>query len=110
MDDNVLYIKRRDLRELGFTQPDEIFLPFLHKINQDVIKEIDRELRMEMDANTLTEYTKLLKENTFASPVMQDWLKRRMPDIESIAVDRVNIMLADLKSMTDNNQPSNVTP
>lgn len=44
----------------------------------------------------------------FADPAVQDWLKQQFPEVESIVVDRVNIMLYDLQRALD--QSSSAEP
>ena len=94
-DDTPLFIHRQNLREIGFTQPDKIFLPILEKINQQVAHTIDREVRMNIKPEMLPEYLELLGQHPISSPIAQRWLKQHVPDIDSITTDRINIALAD---------------
>ncbi|MDR2063276.1 MAG: hypothetical protein LBQ02_00585 [Candidatus Nomurabacteria bacterium] len=91
------YINRRDLRELGYTQTDDIFLPILAKANQEVAVGIDKEARMGMTAKTLREYKKLLKKFDFTSDQVQNWLKQHVIDLDEITTDRVMITLEELR-------------
>jgi hypothetical protein len=102
------YIKRQQLRELGFAQPDSEFVPFLEKVNQLVARRIDEDIQAEISANyddaLLTIYLGLIDKHGFDSPITQDWLERTLGGgLDSITVDQIEIALADLRRLGKQN-------
>ncbi len=85
------YIKRQELRELGFDQLENEFLPLLDKFNQQIAvaieKEIPKEIKQNYNKEILNIYFNLIKEYQFSSSIVQHWLKKNIAALDEITAD-----------------------
>jgi len=95
------YISRRDLRELGFAEPDSIFNALHSEINKLVTQYIRADIDVEIKANhskhIMAEYTRLLESHGFDSTVIQDWLEYNIPALRQIELECREMALHDFK-------------
>lgn len=85
------YIKRQELRELGFDQLENEFLPLLDKLNQQIAvaieKEIPKEIKQNYNKEILNIYFNLRKKHQFSSSIVQHWLKENIAALDEITTD-----------------------
>ena len=95
------YVSRRDLRNIGFTEPDNVFDVFHSNINKMIERHIEADIRTEIKTNHSksmeTEYVRLLDNYGFDSIATQEWLEQNIPSLRQIEIECREMVLHDFR-------------
>ena len=95
------HVSRRDLRNIGFTEPDNVFDVFHSNINKMIARHIDADIRTEIKTNHSksmeTEYVRLLDNYGFDSIATQEWLEQNIPSLRQIEIECRETVLHDFR-------------
>ncbi len=101
---SIEYISRRDLRSLGFLEPDSTFDTLVKQVNDRVAQIVEQDLKAEIQANhnhsDQEKYIRLLNQYGFGSTITQEWLRQHIPALHQIELECREMVLHDLRAKT----------